>query len=207
MEWVWWMIAAGVLGGRARSSRLGFFGPIAVAAVAGRGRGAAGGGVAGPVDRVQSCSVGALAVLRPIAQRHLNTPRGSADRHGRAGRAPRRPCSSGWTRRRPREDRRRDLERPLLRRGRAFEPGDRVEVMKIDGATALVANERKDAHGHRRSSLAVVAAAWCSSSSLRGDPDRAAGARRHRRAAGPLLPDARRRAWRWWCRSSTGCGR
>jgi membrane protein implicated in regulation of membrane protease activity len=138
-DWVWWMIAAGVLA-VGEIATLGFFlGPIAVAATLTAIVALVGGGLAVQWIVFIAASLGTVLVLRPVARRHLRTP--SRLRTGTAalvgGRAvvlERVDANGGqvkiggetWSARAYDED-------------DAFEPGARVEVMKIDGATALVA--------------------------------------------------------------------
>ena len=138
-DWVLWMVAAGVLA-VGEIFTLGFFlGPIAVAAVLAAVVAASGVGLAVQWIVFIAASLGSLAVLRPIAKRHLRTPprirTGTAALVGgpatvaRAGGHDRWQVKIGgelWTARAYDED-------------ESFEPGARVEVMKIDGATALVA--------------------------------------------------------------------
>ena len=138
-DWVWWMIAAGVLA-VGEIATLGFFlGPIAVAAVAAAIVALVGGGLAVQWIVFIAMSLASLLVLRPIATRHLRTPArlrtGTAalvgsqavvieqvDRDGGQVKL----AGEVWSARSYDED-------------ESFEPGARVEVMKIDGATALVA--------------------------------------------------------------------
>jgi membrane protein implicated in regulation of membrane protease activity len=138
-EWVLWMIAAGVLA-VGEMFTLGFFaGPIAIAAVIAAGVALAGGGVAVQWVVFIAASLGSLAVLRPIAKRHMRTPAqlrtGTAALVGAPAVVLERVDDRGgqvkiggeiWSARSYDED-------------QSFEPGARVEVMKIDGATALVA--------------------------------------------------------------------
>jgi membrane protein implicated in regulation of membrane protease activity len=138
-EWVWWMIAAGALA-VGEIFTMGFFlGPIAVAAVLAAVVSLAGGGLAASWIVFILASLGSLAVLRPIARRHLRTPprirTGTAALVGGPATVVERVDANGgcvkiggevWTARAYDED-------------DSFEPGTRVEVMKIDGATALVA--------------------------------------------------------------------
>jgi membrane protein implicated in regulation of membrane protease activity len=138
-EWVLWMIAAGVLA-VGEMFTMGFFaGPIAIAAVIAAIVSLAGGGVALQWIVFIAASLGSLAVLRPIAKRHLRTPSrlrtGTAALVGAPALVLERVDDRGgqvkiggevWSARAYDED-------------DAFEPGARVEVMKIDGATALVA--------------------------------------------------------------------
>jgi membrane protein implicated in regulation of membrane protease activity len=138
-DWVWWMIAAGVLA-VGEIATLGFFlGPIAVAATVAAIVALAGGGLAVQWVVFIAASLGSVLVLRPIARRHLKTPAslrtGTAALVGAPATVIQRVDRNGgqvkiggevWTARSYDED-------------DAFEPGARVEVMKIDGATALVA--------------------------------------------------------------------
>jgi membrane protein implicated in regulation of membrane protease activity len=138
-DWVWWMVAAGALA-VGEIFTMGFFlGPIAVAAVLAAVVAAV--GIDLPVQWIVfiAASLGSLVVLRPIARRHLRTPprirTGTAALVGGPATVVERVDRSGgcvkiggeiWTARAYDED-------------ASFEPGARVEVMKIDGATALVA--------------------------------------------------------------------
>jgi membrane protein implicated in regulation of membrane protease activity len=137
-EWVLWMIAAGVLA-VGEMFTLGFFlGPVAIAATLAAVVALAGGPVALQWIVFTVVSLGSLFVLRPIARRHLRTPAqlrtGTAalvgatavviDRVDRDGGTVR-LAGEVWSARSYDED-------------HAFEPGARVEVLKIDGATALV---------------------------------------------------------------------
>jgi membrane protein implicated in regulation of membrane protease activity len=138
-DWVWWMIAAGVLA-VGEIATLGFFlGPIAIAAVTAAIVALVGGGLALQWVVFIAMSLASLLVLRPIATRHLRTPAqlrtGTAALVGSQAVVLERVDRDGgqvklagevWTARSYDED-------------ESFEPGARVEVMKIDGATALVA--------------------------------------------------------------------
>ncbi len=137
-EWVLWMIAAGVLAVGEMLTISFFMGPIALAAVTAAIVALAGGGVALQWIVFTVMSAGSLLVLRPIARRHLQMPAqlrtGTAalvgstavviDRVDRDGGTVR-LAGEVWSARSYDED-------------HAFEPGTRVEVLKIDGATALV---------------------------------------------------------------------
>jgi membrane protein implicated in regulation of membrane protease activity len=138
-EWVWWMVAAGALA-VGEIFTMGFFlGPIAIAASLAAVVAAIGVGL--PVQWIVfiAASLGSLAVLRPIARRHLRTPprirTGTAALVGGPATVVERVDRTGgcvkiggelWTARAYDGD-------------DSFEPGAQVEVMKIDGATALVA--------------------------------------------------------------------
>jgi membrane protein implicated in regulation of membrane protease activity len=137
-EWVLWMIAAGVLAVGEMLSVSFFLGPIAVAAVTAAIVALAGGGVALQWIVFTAVAAASLVVLRPIAHRHLHMPAqlrtGTAalvgasavviDRVDRDGGTVR-LAGEVWSARAYDED-------------HAFEPGTRVEVLRIDGATALV---------------------------------------------------------------------
>jgi membrane protein implicated in regulation of membrane protease activity len=138
-EWVWWMIAAGGLA-VGEIFTMGFFlGPIAIAAVLAAIVSLAGGGLAVSWVVVITASLASVLVLRPIARRHLRTPprirTGTAALVGGPATVIERVDRNGgqvkiggelWSARAYDED-------------DSYEPGARVEVMKIDGATALVA--------------------------------------------------------------------
>ena len=138
-EWVLWMIAAGFLAA-GEIFTMGFFlGPIAIAAVLSGLVALAGAGLAIQWVVFIVASLGSLLVLRPIARRHLRTPprirTGTAALVGGPATVLERVDSRGgqvkiggevWSARAYDED-------------GSFEPGTRVEVMQIDGATALVA--------------------------------------------------------------------
>jgi membrane protein implicated in regulation of membrane protease activity len=133
------LIAAGVLA-IGEIATLGFFlGPIAVAASLAAVVALLGVGLAVQWVVFIAASLGSVLVLRPIARRHLRTPASlrtgtAALVGGRAVVLERVDANGGqvriggevWTARAYDED-------------DAFEPGTRVEVLKIDGATALVA--------------------------------------------------------------------
>ena len=133
------MVAAGVLA-VGEIATLGFFmGPIAVAATIAAVVALAGAGLAAQWVVFIAASLGTLLVLRPIARRHLRTPpsirTGTAALVGGRATVLERVDGDGgqvriggevWSARAYDED-------------DSFEPGARVEVMKIEGATALVA--------------------------------------------------------------------
>jgi membrane protein implicated in regulation of membrane protease activity len=137
-EWVLWIIAAGLLAVGEMMTVSFFLGPIAVAAVTAAIVALAGGGVALQWIVFTVMSAGSLLVLRPIARRHLRMPAqlrtGTAalvgasavviDRVDRDG-GTIRLAGEVWSARSYEED-------------HAFEPGTRVEVLQIKGATALV---------------------------------------------------------------------
>jgi membrane protein implicated in regulation of membrane protease activity len=138
-EWVYWMIAAGALAA-GEIFTMGFFlGPIAVAAVLAAIVALAGGGVALQLLVFSVAAIASVGVLRPIARRHLRTPvqlrTGTAALVGSRAVVLERVTGDGgsvkiggeiWTARAYDED-------------VVLEPGARVDVMQIEGATALVA--------------------------------------------------------------------
>jgi membrane protein implicated in regulation of membrane protease activity len=137
-DWVWWMVAAGLLA-IGEIFTLGFFaGPIAIAAVFAAVTALAGAGLGIQWVVFIAVSLASLLALRPIARRHLRTPAqirtGTAALIGAPAEVLERVDARGgqvklagevWSARSWDED-------------SVFEPGDRVEVMQIDGATALV---------------------------------------------------------------------
>jgi membrane protein implicated in regulation of membrane protease activity len=138
-DWVWWMITAGGLIVGEIFTLSFFLGPIGIAAIVAAVFALIGAGIGLQVAAFIVAAAGSLLVLRPIAQRHLRTPArlrsGSAALVGatalvleRVDRDAGQVKIGGevWTARSYDED---DV----------IEPGARVEVMKIEGATALVA--------------------------------------------------------------------
>src|SRR4051794_7129358 len=139
-DWVIWSIAAAaLLVGEIFTPGLFFLGPVAIAAVLAAVVAAAGAAVEVQTAVFVIASIASLAFLRPIARRHLVTPArlrsGTAALIGQRAVVLQRVDSQHgqiklagevWTAR-PYDD------------DDVFEPGARVDVMKIDGATALVA--------------------------------------------------------------------
>jgi membrane protein implicated in regulation of membrane protease activity len=138
-EWVWWMIAAGLLAVGEIFTLSFFLGPISVAAVSAAIVALAGAGLGIQWLVFIAVSLASLAVLRPIARRHLRTPAqirtGTAALVGSRAVVLERVDGDGgqvkiggevWSARSFDED-------------HVFDEGARVEVLKIDGATALVA--------------------------------------------------------------------
>jgi membrane protein implicated in regulation of membrane protease activity len=137
-DWVWWMIAAGLLA-IGEIFTLGFFaGPIAIAAVCASVTALVGAGLGIQWVVFIAVSLASLLALRPIARRHLRTPAqirtGTAALLGARAEVLERVDARGgqvklagevWSARSWDED-------------SVYEVGARVEVMEIDGATALV---------------------------------------------------------------------
>ena len=138
-EWVYWMIAAGALAA-GEIFTMGFFlGPVAVAALLAALAALAGAGAAIQLAVFIVAAAASLALLRPLARRHLKTPpqirTGAAALVGARAVVLERVSADGgtvklsgevWSARPYDED-------------EVLEAGTRVEVMQIDGATALVA--------------------------------------------------------------------
>jgi membrane protein implicated in regulation of membrane protease activity len=138
--WVIWTIVAGALAVGEILSLSFFMGPIAVAAVLAAVAALAGAGTALQMVVFIVASAASLAVLRPIARRHLHTPAkirtGTAALIGSRAVTLERVDGSGgtvklageiWSARTYDED-------------EVIEPGARVQVMQIEGATALVSD-------------------------------------------------------------------
>ena len=139
MDWLYWMIAAGALTAGEIITTGFFLGPIAVAALLAAVVALAGGAIALQLVVFALVAIASLAVLRPIAKRHLHMPAqlrtGTAALVGARALVLERVDVNGgsvkiggeiWTARAYDDD-------------AVMEPGERVDVMKIDGATALVA--------------------------------------------------------------------
>jgi membrane protein implicated in regulation of membrane protease activity len=137
-DWVIWMVVAAVLiGGEMLTLSL-FLGPLSLAAVLAALVALGGGSVELQVAAFVAGSVASLAVVRPIARRHLRTPphirTGAAALIGQTATVLERVDGEHgmvkiggevWTARAYDED-------------HVIEAGKRVEVLKIEGATALV---------------------------------------------------------------------
>ena len=138
-DWVIWMLAAAALAGGEMLTLSLFLGPLSLAAVLAALVALGGGSVELQVAAFVTGSIASLAIVRPIARRHLRAPP-----HIRTGAA----ALIGQT---ATVLERVDRDRGMVKIGgevwtaRAYdedhviEPGTRVEVLKIDGATALVA--------------------------------------------------------------------
>jgi membrane protein implicated in regulation of membrane protease activity len=137
-DWVLWMIAAVVLGAGEIATLSFFLGPIAIAAVLAAGVAVVGGPVALQFAVFVAVSVLSLLVIRPLARRHLKQPAnirtGAAALVGERALVLERVHADGgqvklggevWTARPYDED---DV----------IEAGTRAQVLKIEGATALI---------------------------------------------------------------------
>jgi membrane protein implicated in regulation of membrane protease activity len=138
-DWVGWAIAAAVLAaGEAATATL-VLGPLALAAALAAIVSAAGAGVAIQAAAFVLGSAAALGILRPVARRHLKVPP-----HMRTGAAALIGTSAMVLEQVNRDGGRVKIGGEIWSarsydQDEVIEPGDRVEVLKIDGATALVA--------------------------------------------------------------------
>jgi membrane protein implicated in regulation of membrane protease activity len=137
--WLIWALAAVLLTiGEILTPGLFFLGPVALAAVAAAVVAAVGLGVVAQLLVFIVGSLATVAFLRPIARRHLHMPAalrtGAAALEGANAVVVRRVDANGgrvriggeeWSARAYMDD-------------QVLEPGTRVEVVKIEGATALV---------------------------------------------------------------------
>jgi membrane protein implicated in regulation of membrane protease activity len=136
--WAIWLIIAALLAAGEVATTGFILGPLAVAAALAALAAALGLGVLVAVIVFIAASVASLAVLRPVAKRHLRTPAqlrtGAAALVGAPAYVLERVDTLGgrvkiggevWSARAFFDD-------------QVIEPGTRVEVAKIDGATALV---------------------------------------------------------------------
>ncbi|MFJ1747041.1 MULTISPECIES: NfeD family protein [unclassified Streptomyces] len=136
--WVWWLIGAVGLGIPLVITAMPEFGMFAVGAVAGAVVAALGGGVVAQVLVFVVVSVALIAVVRPLAARQRGASPGSATGidalrgrqaevlervDGRGGRI--KLAGEVWSARSYDDQ-------------ATFEPGQQVDVVEIDGATAVV---------------------------------------------------------------------
>ncbi len=137
-DWVAWLVAAAALA-VGEVFTLGFLlGPIALAALLAAAVAGVGGAIELQFATFIVASVASLAFIRPVVRRHMQMPArlrtGTAALVGQRALVLDRVDSQGgsvkiggevWTARSYDED-------------QVFEPGARVDVLKIEGATALV---------------------------------------------------------------------
>jgi membrane protein implicated in regulation of membrane protease activity len=140
MGWVVWVVVAVALAiGEIFTPGLFFLGPVAIAAAAAAVAAALGAGAVWAAIVFILGSLASLGFLRPVARRHVRLPAisrtGTAALVGRKAIVTRRIDAVGgrvriggeeWT------------ARPFLD-GQSFEEGQTVDVVQIEGATALVA--------------------------------------------------------------------
>ncbi len=137
-NWLIWLIGSGALAVGEISTVAFILGPIALAALATAGVAALGAGLMGQLIVFIVASIASLAIIRPIAKRHLHTP--PKIRTGVAALVGEPAVVLETV----------DLEGGLIKLGgeiwsaRAYEgagtfdPGDHVRVVEISGATAIV---------------------------------------------------------------------
>ena len=136
---IWVIVAVALAVGEVLTPGLFFLGPLALAAGAAALAAILGAGTVGSLLVFIVCSVASLLVLRPIARRHVRLPAlsrtGTDALVGRKGVVTRKVDRNGgrvriggeeWT------------ARPYLD-GQVFDEGKTVDIIQIDGATALVA--------------------------------------------------------------------
>jgi membrane protein implicated in regulation of membrane protease activity len=134
-----WLIAAVLLAvGELLTPGLFFLGPVAVAAVGGAVAAGVGGGLILQLIVFIAVSLGSLAFLRPVARRHIHMPAltrtGTAALVGTKAVVLQRVDVNGGRVRIGGEE----WSARAFFEGQTLEPGARVEVAKIEGATALV---------------------------------------------------------------------
>jgi membrane protein implicated in regulation of membrane protease activity len=138
VDWLVWLVAAALLAAGEMLTTSFVLGPLALAAAAAAIVAVAGGAVVVQVLVFVAAALGSLLVIRPIARRHLRTPAtlrtGTAALPGTRAVVLERVDDLGgrvkiggevWSAR-------------AFFEGQVYEPGARVEVAKIEGATALV---------------------------------------------------------------------
>lgn len=140
MGWLVWVVAAVLLAiGEVLTPGLFFLGPVALAAAAAAIAAAAGAGAAASVVVFLAASLASLAFLRPIARRHLRVPAlvrtGTDALVGRKAVVTRRVDGVGGRVRIGGEE---WSARSYLD-GEVYAEGATVDVIRIEGATALVA--------------------------------------------------------------------
>ena len=134
-----WLIAAVLLGvGELVTPGLFFLGPVALAAVGAAITAGIGGGIILQLIVFIAVSLASLAFLRPIARRHIHMPAltrtGTAALVGTKALVLQRVDVNGGLVRIGGEE----WSARAFFEGQTLEPGARVEVAKIEGATALV---------------------------------------------------------------------
>ena len=135
---IWAIVATGLAVGEILTPGLFFLGPVAVAAIIAAALAGVGLGAAVQLIAFVVASIASVAVLRPLARSHLHVPpmlrTGTAALVGSKALVLERVDVNGglvriggeeWSARSFMED-------------QVLEPGARVEVVKIEGATALV---------------------------------------------------------------------
>ena len=202
--WILWLIVACVFGIGEMLTTGFFLAPFALGAALAAVTDAVGaGGIASWVVFVL-VSILSLAVIRPIAQSHIKMPpqirTGAAALIGKQAIVLERIANDegvGCV-----QDRRRGLDRALVRRRRGDRDGNTRGGDRDQGRDG--ARDRVKENGNGWSNRRGRGGDLPADHVRADDPDRSAGAGRDRRAVRALQPHARRRDWRCWCRSSTG---
>ncbi len=140
MSWLIWVVAAVALAiGEVLTPGLFFLGPVALAAVAAALASLLGAGAIGSLIVFIVCSVASLAFLRPVARRHVRLPAlsrtGTDALVGRKGVVTHRVDAFGGRVRIGGEE---WSARSYLD-GQVFAEGQTVDIIQIEGVTALVA--------------------------------------------------------------------
>ena len=136
--WIFWLLAAAVLGVAEVMTATLAFGLVAVAALVGAGVGAAGGDLALQFGAFALASAAGLTLVRPFAMRHIRQPpllrTGTAALVGRSAYVlDDVTAHSGRVRIGGEEWSARPYDETLV-----IAPGSAVDIMQIEGATALV---------------------------------------------------------------------
>jgi membrane protein implicated in regulation of membrane protease activity len=135
---IWAIVTLGLAVGEIFTPGLFFLGPVALAGLAAAIVALIGGGAVIQLIVFIAGSVGSLALIRPIAKAHLHVPAplrtGTAALTGAKAVVLQRVDADGGRVRIGGEE----WSARAYMEGQVFEPGDRVEVVKIEGATALV---------------------------------------------------------------------
>jgi membrane protein implicated in regulation of membrane protease activity len=140
MSWYVWLLVAIALGvGEVLTPGLFFLGPVALAAVAAGVAAALGVGAAASLIVFVVGSLASLAILRPVARRHVRLPAlsrtGTDALVGRKAVVTRRVDGQGGRVRIGGEE----WSARTYLDGQVFDEGSSVDVIQIEGATALVA--------------------------------------------------------------------
>jgi membrane protein implicated in regulation of membrane protease activity len=137
-DWVFWLIAAVILGAGEIATMGLFLAPFAVGALAATVLSLAGAGLAVCLVAALAVSVALLLGLRPLARSHRRMPpklrTGTAALVGREAVVLQRTDQDGGAVKLEGEQ----WSARAYMSGEVFEPGQRVQVMEIRGATALV---------------------------------------------------------------------
>jgi membrane protein implicated in regulation of membrane protease activity len=135
---IWAIVALALAVGEIFTPGLFFLGPVALAALASMIVALVGGGAVVQLVVFIAGSVASVGLIRPIAKAHLRLPAalrtGTAALTGAKAVVLQRVDTDGGRVRIGGEE----WSARAYMEGQVFEPGDRVEVVKIEGATALV---------------------------------------------------------------------